>query len=88
VPKDVEYQKRGRVCRMVGLTPPAGLALAGNGLPHAAVEATEATAPEATEAATATPGRIAGEVPPETRRQIRKLTEGKKWLKFSFTACR
>jgi hypothetical protein len=31
-----------------------------NGIAHAAAKATEATAPEATEAATAAPGRIAG----------------------------
>ena len=32
----------------------------GKGLPHAAAEATEAAAPQATEAATAAPSRIAG----------------------------
>ena len=33
----------------------AGAAITGNRLPHAAAKATEATAPEATEAATAAP---------------------------------
>jgi hypothetical protein len=45
---------------MVGLTPPAGPAITGNGLPHAATKATAAAAPEATEAATAPSRRIAG----------------------------
>jgi hypothetical protein len=43
-----------RGCRM------ASSHAARNGLPHGAAKATEATAPEATEAATAAPRRIAG----------------------------
>ena len=38
----------------------AQTAITGNGLPYAAAEATEATAPKATEAATAAPRPIAG----------------------------
>jgi hypothetical protein len=41
------------------LTPPPA-AITRNGLPHGAAKATEAAAPEATEAATAAPCRIAG----------------------------
>jgi len=44
------------------LTPPAaaaGAAITGNGLSHVAAKATEAAAPEATEAATAATRRIA-----------------------------
>ena len=41
----------------------AGAAITGNRLPHAAAKATEATAPEVTEAATAAPHPIVGRTP-------------------------
>jgi Tripartite tricarboxylate transporter family receptor len=52
-----QYRRTPHGCRMIGLTPPPGQK--GNELPHVAVEATEAAAPEAAEAATAAARPIA-----------------------------
>jgi hypothetical protein len=49
-----------RGCRMAS----SHAAITRNGLPHGAAKATEAAAPEATEAATAAPRRIAGTLTP------------------------
>jgi predicted RNA-binding protein associated with RNAse of E/G family len=45
---------------MVSHVAASGAAITGNGLPHAAATATEAAAPEATEATTTAARRIAG----------------------------
>jgi hypothetical protein len=47
-------------CRIVNSHARRRAAYAETGCPHGAAKATEAAAPEATEAATAAPGRIAG----------------------------
>ena len=53
---------------MVSSHAAVGAAITRNGVPHAAAKATDAAAPEATEAATAAPRRIAARRPVTSRR--------------------